>query len=305
MMSRSGFNGDADEDSSESTYWYVMLDTRQIGPMTFSRLRQMARQGTLAAETQVRKGESGKWIDAGSVEGVFFAAPIPSSTMTVPASQEPEPPGRLAYFAISLRDRVQIACSGVVDGIAGQLRFVRAAVSWIALIAVMVGLVVILIRNFPQFWFRASDPLETYTSLWDELKEKRTGKVSSAEWDSFAARARDELSPIVARLERIASADNRVAQQLLWAGRDYFPKMLDDARSNVSESEQRFDYHLVRARWLTEGKDLEGKPAYRPRVGVLPADISSIVLVTGFVVVDLWVVVWFVRRKLSSRKGSP
>lgn len=305
MMSRSGVNGDADEDSSESTYWYVNLDARQIGPMTFSRLRQMARQGTLAAETQVRKGESGKWIDAGSVDGVFFSTPNPSSTTIAQASQKPEPPGKLAYFATSLRDRVQIACSGIVDGFAGQLRYVRAAVSWIALIAVVVGLIVILVRNFPQFWFRASDPLETYTSLWDELKEKRRGKVSSVEWDSFAARARDELSPIVARLERIASADNRVAQQLLWAGRDYFPKMLDDARSNVSESEQRFDYHLVRARWLTEGKDLEGKPAYQPRIDVFPADSSTIVLVAVFFVIDLWVVVWFVRRKLNNRQGPP
>ena len=136
------------------------------------------------------------------------------------------------------------------------------------------------------------------------MKEKRTAEASSAEWDAFAERARQELAPIVVSLEHVARADNRFAQQLLWAGRDYFPKMLDDARNNTSESEQQFDYHLVRARWLTEGKDLEGKPAYQPRMNVLPADSSTIVLVAVFVVVDLWVVVWFLRKKLSSRNAS-
>jgi hypothetical protein len=303
-MSRSGFPNGVEGDSSESTYWYVMLENRQIGPMTFSRLRQMARQGTLAAGTQVRKGESGNWMDAGSVEGMFFAAPTVSATATVQDLPIPKPPGILANFATSTRDRVQIACSGVIDGIAGQMRFVRAVISWIALVAVAVGLVFILIRNFPQFWFAASDPMETYTSLWDELKEKRTANASSTEWDAFAVRAEKELAPIVVRLERIASADNRVAQQLLWAGRDYFPMMLDDARSGVSGSEEKFDYHLVRAQWLTEGKDLEGKPAYRPNLYGSTTDTSTILLGAVFVIVDLWVVVWFVRKKLSNRNAA-
>lgn len=281
-----------------------MQENRRIGPMTFSRLRQMARQGTLATETPVRKGESGTWINAGTVDGIFFATPAVAATVSVQDSPEPQPPGVLANLAISVQDRVQTTFSGVIDAMAGQLRFVRVVLSWIALIAVAAGLVVILIRNFPQFWFRAGDPLETYTSLWNELREKRASKVNSAEWDAFAARARGELSPIVVRLERVASADNRVAQQLLWAGRDYFPKMLDDARSSVSASEQKFDYHLVRARWLTEGKDLEGKPEYRPPLSALPANTGTLVLVTVFVVADLWIVVWFVRKKLSNRNAA-
>jgi|GEM_PF-2244995 hypothetical protein len=297
------------DQSTEATFWYVLTDSRQFGPIFFSRLRQMAHQGKLSRDDKARKGTEGEWVLIGDLNDVLFptAAELESmSAREAVAEQKPESqvqePGFLAIFANSIRDRIEVFYESVVHGIADRLSLIRTIISWIALIAVFVSLATVMTNQTPSEWFFTVDPIKIYTSIWDELIAKRQANVSSAEWDKFAAEARRDITRIVARLERTASSEDRSSQQLLWAGRDYLMKMLDDARDDVSQSEERFELELQRAIWLQQGNAISEPQLYRKRLPVFMGFISDngpIVLGVAFVIFNVGIVVWFLteRRK--------
>ncbi|MEX2112437.1 MAG: DUF4339 domain-containing protein [Pirellulales bacterium] len=59
--------------------WYVQHGGKQYGPMSPSNLKKLAADGKITPATQVRIGESGTWVPASKVQGLFVAAAASSS----------------------------------------------------------------------------------------------------------------------------------------------------------------------------------------------------------------------------------
>ena len=66
----------ADPNAAE---WYANMMGTEFGPLTGHKLRQMAGEGTLTADTPVKRGDSGPWRTAGEVKGLTFPEPEATS----------------------------------------------------------------------------------------------------------------------------------------------------------------------------------------------------------------------------------
>ncbi|MCH8921866.1 MAG: DUF1559 domain-containing protein [Planctomycetes bacterium] len=51
--------------------WFLRIDGQSVGPFSAGQLKQKAKSGELAQDGIVRKGESGSWLLASKVEGLF------------------------------------------------------------------------------------------------------------------------------------------------------------------------------------------------------------------------------------------
>ena len=310
MMNQPSLPDVSDTESPESTHWYILTDGKPVGPIFFSRLRQMARQGKLSVDAQVRKGKTGVWVRAGDLTGVLFPHPdevIQEESPETKPEPKPQPqvnePGLLSRGISSIRDRFESLYDGIRLATSEQMGNLRAIVSWLVLIAVFGSLFVIVAQQISFEWPFVPDALTTFSSIWDELKAKRDADANSVDWDAFVTKARKQIEPIVARLQRTASSENRLDQQLCWAGRDYLPKMLNDSRTKESDAEQKFAECLQRARWLKQGKDLNGRFAVGSQYGsaVFSTDLATIVFGVLFVIFDIAIVVWFIRGRKTAK----
>ncbi len=88
--------------------WYVQHGGKQYGPMPSANLKKLATEGKITPVTQVRSGESGTWVPASKVQGLFAAPkaqppgtssqrvvvppPAPPSSVERPRAVEPPPP---------------------------------------------------------------------------------------------------------------------------------------------------------------------------------------------------------------------
>jgi hypothetical protein len=67
--------------------WFVQHGGKQYGPMSPSNLKKLAADGKITPATQVRMGETGAWVSASKVQGLFATQTNSSS-----ATQTPPPP---------------------------------------------------------------------------------------------------------------------------------------------------------------------------------------------------------------------
>lgn len=84
--------------------WFCEIGGRAIGPLTSQQLRAMAASGQIVPTDRVRRGDSGGWVTANHVKGLFAAAqtdqqkPSPQSKPQVdvhpPVRLESEPTGK-------------------------------------------------------------------------------------------------------------------------------------------------------------------------------------------------------------------
>ena len=91
---------------------------------------------------------------------------------------------------------------------------------------------------------------------------------------------------------------------MLWAGRDYLPLMLKDARTDVSPSEQKFLAHLQRANWLAQGKELNGKFAHPNSSFLFTYVFGDSVLIPAILVVDGVILIGLAYWWLGSKKPA-
>jgi hypothetical protein len=94
--------------------------------------------------------------------------------------------------------------------------------------------------------------LATLLDIRDELRVLQMRAATDAEWLDFRSKSERTLAPIIADLEKTASADQPIRQHLLWAGRDNLREMLAQgertpANSPKSDEEQESNQHV---QWL-------------------------------------------------------
>ena len=106
---------------------------------------------------------------------------------------------------------------------------------------------------FPSAGFSSAKDAEAYNTLVSMLAEcqkLRAKSASEAEWTAFTDRCTNQAKPIVDRLKIEANSERQGKQHLLWASRDFLPKMLADSKTGGTEAEKLFEEHLNKARTL-------------------------------------------------------
>lgn len=303
----------SDSDDERTVHWYYVANGKEMGPVLVARLRQMARQGLLKPNDLVRKGKTGEWDYAGRFDELAshaeeFAAEQAADEESEEAEEPPEPQSR----GPSLRERVSDLISDVARSVAERLELVRTIAGCIAL-AVTLFLLVRVTLNAEIFdWSTPADPLVVYQSLWDELQTHRQARADDATWKAFAERGRQEVAPLVARLEREAGSTNREAQLLLWAGRDCLPKMFDDAHTAPSRAEEQLAEYLENVQRLRQGQVIYGGNlgGYRPPPRIVTVsrwfggDPVTAALAIALTIGNLGLAAWLLRGLLRKRESS-
>ena len=303
----------SEADRDRNVHWYYSINGRQDGPAMFSRLRQMARNRTLSSDDLVRKGTTGEWVRADTVEELRSrmkkSAPKIGAE-PVATAPENDGPSRLQ----DLRYSVGATVSTAIESVRDRLGRIRTLAGYSLFIVTLFFLAKTTLNRKMFDWSSPADPLTTYQAVWSELQSNRSKKVEESVWIAFTERSNTALGPIVERLEKEAGSTNRPAQFLLWAGRDCLPKMLVDARDVPSSSEQQFSEYLENVKLLGEGKPIYGgnQGGRRPRgQGVaslgdwFASDPFTGAITILLTVTNVGLVLWFVRsRKSRGASGS-
>lgn len=261
-----------------TVHWYYRTGDKVVGPVLLSRLRQMVRKGTLTSEDFVRKGKTGNWVGAGTVNEIDAHAPVaqalPSEQETSPAVVPFEPrPNRVGEWIWSWKERASDMAFEARLAITDRLSMIRTVSTYLILAATIVFLLRVTVTANTFDWSPPADPYETINSVWKELKAHRTAHADDATWKEFTQRGSDQLAPVIKRLEREAASTNRPAQLMLWASRDCLTKMFHDARTESSHSEGKLTEYLQNVDRLRKGEPIYGGNlgGYRPRTIAVPS----------------------------------
>jgi len=150
----------AASDSERNVHWYCMIDGKQQGPMIASRLRQMAREGTLSAGSLVRKGTTGDWVAAGTIDELRVRLQV---VVKRTSNSDPDPPviqkaGRLEEWRCGVSDLM----SSAIGNIADRLGIIRTIAGYTILTVVLLCLIKTIVNRNVFVWTVQADPLETY-----------------------------------------------------------------------------------------------------------------------------------------------
>jgi hypothetical protein len=295
-------------DQAPTTSWFYRDKDRDVGPVMSGRLKQLARQGRLTEDDLVRMGRTGQWVKAGTIEWLSAKPRAkPKKPEVKSAPQQPQS-SAAADMRKSLAYSLRNVYYSITHFTVASLWVVRHVLGVVALIAICVVLFNIG-RDAGLFDFSSPvDVLGTVQSLGAEVKQKREAKAGEAEWDEFKTRGTQALAPVVAKLEREAGSHNRVAQMLLWSGRDCLPRMFDDSRTEPSTSEARYDEYMANVDALEKNQ-----PIYGGNLGARPSSSfgginlgagpgwMTILIVVVMVVADLAIILWLVRAWRNRR----
>lgn len=92
-----------------SAKWFYQVMGEETGPVTSAELKRLATSGTVARDTLIRQGVSGRWTSAEKVTGLFNGdAPdshLDSESDTEPTDDPPSPPKAAVTSALSVEER--------------------------------------------------------------------------------------------------------------------------------------------------------------------------------------------------------
>ena len=254
--------------------WYCRIAGRLSGPITSEALMELARQGKISETDQIRLGINGQWMKAGELESLFpehateaaaahAAADILSHQGRAQLHRQVEPETQGGQLLGAVRQRVRAFFGGAVGaaGSVGDLarsagqRFPLGRIALgMGVVAVVVAIAVA-VRVFqvsrPPGTEAADALCQTYLTEWKELRNR---EAATEEWEELQARSGLDMFPLVKALEKIAGSRNRVAQQLLWACRDTWPRMLEESQDELSSAEQQFEQRLNNVDRLLKGE---------------------------------------------------
>ncbi|QDV21511.1 hypothetical protein Pan153_62010 [Gimesia panareensis] len=91
------------------------------------------------------------------------------------------------------------------------------------------------------------DQLAEFKNVYRDFLILQKIQASDATWEQFKLQVQKRTDPEIEYMKETACADYPQLQQLLWAGRDYLPWMMDTARSVPSEAQIKFVKHIKEA----------------------------------------------------------
>ena len=158
--------------------WFYRLMGDVIGPVTSKTLKDLAKNGSIDFDTQVRKGIDGDWISAVSIKGLFtepvYQQPVAStSPKTTNTIESPPIPSAIQKRVEAKAGEHKLPSS--IELLSFSL--VRIAMMIIASIAVLAVLwfLILLLVNLPTVQTNSTDP-----SLYSTIKTRSRADMKEA-----------------------------------------------------------------------------------------------------------------------------
>lgn len=236
--------------------WYLRMHGVEHGPIAFDELKHLAAKKRVTAESEVKHGRNGAWVEAGSVLDLSTLSSSARDVSTASVQSSPSVPR-------SVGGTFQKAGANVVRK---QGRPVRAEAEpaidrrqlyCVVGALVVVGLVVAIVKYVP-FGPTDKDDLQYLNAVWKEFQRHKQNPTTQAEWSSFYDRVKAESEPMQKRLKETAGSTEPAKQHLLWAVQDYLLPMIAEARQlgagqQPTDNEKLFANDLEQARMFLEG----------------------------------------------------
>lgn len=100
----------------------------------------------------------------------------------------------------------------------------------------------------------------TLKSIEQQHSTLQESEAPTAQWTKFLIDSEKRVEEMVAALSDSANSENPSTQHLLWASRDYLPKMLAECQVQTGPSQKNYQYHVLCADRLLKGMSAEPKP---------------------------------------------
>lgn len=260
--------------------WYYRSGGRESGPIATDELVDLARNGIISSNDELRVGPSTDWIQAGQIDALFSQHSKTSSQSNAKSSAHADSHDASGAAADVIADmhRRQLrqtlnhgagSKSGTrstrrgernnsslydwMNGFGVQLedifRSLAEAVANLlmtkkALWTIGLSALVLIFVFLPYQRLFPPNPHTTCLEIWDQFKMLREQNASEATWEQFAQTSSNKLNVVAENLEKRAAVDDPVSLELLWASRDYLPQMLKDARVTVSPAETQLEQSM-------------------------------------------------------------
>jgi hypothetical protein len=239
--------------------WFCKIGEREYGPIRLEELISWARHERIWKQTPIRHGHHGAWFAAGECEELFAPAstgPVTADVQTSsaktsqPRTEERHDPASAASSLIHNVNRLPYLSKSREKAESQRERvplgaLVRDNATPLGIVAGLALLLLIWFFPYPnQYSTLLADVQNTYT----EFIALREENADESRWEDLQARTEALYRDRVKQLEQTATPDDPASQCLLWALRDYLPKMLQEARMKRTAAEEKFEENLVAAR---------------------------------------------------------
>lgn len=256
--------------------WYCKLGGMGYGPIEAHKIKMWAEQQRVEPTDLLKLGKKGEWFEAWQIEALQLKKPAPEkpaeaaeptkeveSTEAAPAAPEaagavpptqtpapaPLPSAAPAPAAATPpparpKPQVKVARSNPFEALGPMMdpKILGGVGGAIVLIAILY-----FVPLGDLFSPSGKDELAKFKEIHQEFLSLQQKKASDAEWSSFKSKVTTEMAPMIKELESNAGSDRPHLQQMLWAGRDYLPGMLDTARTEPSPDQEKFEKHIKEA----------------------------------------------------------
>lgn len=253
--------------------WYCKLGGMGYGPIEAHKIKMWAEQDRVEPTDLLKLGRKGEWFEAWQIEALQLKKPAPkkteveSTTDTTPAETETKPTAiasaaatpapmpsapaapvaAAAPPAARAKPKIQVQRSNPLEALGPLMdpKILGGVGGVIALVAILY-----FVPLGDLFSPSGKEEYAKFQTFYQEFKALQSKQAGPAEYTSLKNKADTELGPLVKELETSASSDRPALQQLLWAGRDYLPKMMENPGTKPSLEQERFENCLKEAERL-------------------------------------------------------
>ena len=260
--------------------WYCKLGGMGYGPIEAHKIKMWAEQGRVEPSDLLKLGRKGEWFEAWQIEALQLKKPAPKKTETAadatsagteakpattpaagvsPAAAAPMsmPPSSSAPVAAAVppaarpKPKIQVQRSNPLEALGPLMdpKILGGVAGVIAIVAIL-----FFVPLGDMFSPSGEDEFAKFQAFYQEYKALQSKQAGPAEYTSLKNKADTELGPVIKELESSAGSDYPALQQLLWAGRDYLPKMLENPGTEPSRDQEKFEKCLQEAERLINQK---------------------------------------------------
>ncbi|EDL60645.1 DUF4339 domain-containing protein [Gimesia maris] len=257
--------------------WYCKLGGMGYGPIEAHKIKMWAEQDRVEPTDLLKLGRKGEWFEAWQIEALQLKKPNPkqaepevkadtaateteSNTTGAPVAAAPAAalaPMPAAPVAAAVppvaraKPKIQVQRSNPLEALGPLMdpKILGGVGGVIALVAILY-----FVPLGDLFSPSGKEEFAKFQAFYQEYKALQSKQAGPAEYAALKKKANTELDPVIKDLESTAGSDYPALQQLLWAGRDYLPKMLDNPGPESARDQEKFENCLQEAQRLINKK---------------------------------------------------
>ncbi|QDT24523.1 DUF4339 domain-containing protein [Gimesia chilikensis] len=250
--------------------WYCKLGGMGYGPIEAHKIKMWAEQQRVEPTDLLKLGRKGEWFEAWQIEALQLKKPEPkkeeaaapaetesaeaTTAAATPAAAVPPPASSPAASPVPMaatpppsrpaKPQIKVARSNPFEALGPMMDpKILGGVGG----AIVLAAILYFVPLGDLFAPGGDAELAKFKAIHQEFLALQQKQASDAEWSSFKNKVKSEMDPLIKELESSAGSDRPQLQQMLWAGRDYLPGMLDNARTEPSPDQEKFEKHLKEA----------------------------------------------------------